>query len=49
MPGLAAGQVPVPHSAAGAFERRFQATLTADVFEFRFFTLLDVHADADHA
>ncbi|KAJ8134507.1 hypothetical protein OY671_012280, partial [Metschnikowia pulcherrima] len=49
MAGFAAREIPVPHSAARTFQRRFQATLTADVFELGFLALFDIHADANHA
>src|SRR3569833_2360374 len=49
VPGFAARQVPVPHAAARTFQRRLEAALTADVFEFRLLALLDIHANADHS
>src|SRR5882757_1560400 len=49
MAGFAACEIPVPHSAARAFERRLQSALTANVFELGFLALFDVHAEADHA
>src|SRR3954468_14397537 len=49
VPSLAIRQVPVPHTAACAFERGLEAPLTTDVFELCFLALFDVHADADHA